>query len=59
MKTKLELTPKELESLKLILEYMNDSESTDYEIHIDEGGKKSDHIFHHVKMIDKVVNKGK
>jgi len=56
MRKVLAFTPAELKSLKLILEYMTDSESTDYEIHIDEGGKKSDHIFHHVKAVSKVVD---
>ena len=56
MRKVLAFTPAELKSLKKILEYMNDSESTHYEEHIEDGGKKSDHIFHHVKAVSKVVD---
>jgi hypothetical protein len=58
MKT-ITLTPKEIKALKKVLEYMNDSESTHYEEHMAEHGKSEHHIFHHVKILDKVVSKGK
>lgn len=55
MRKALMFTPEELKSLKKILRYMKDSEKTHYEEHIEDGGKSEQHIFHHVKVVDKVV----
>lgn len=58
MKT-ITLTDKEIKALKKVLEYLNDSESDHYREHMDEGGKSEQHIFHHVEILNKAVEKKK
>jgi hypothetical protein len=52
----LELTPKQLESLKKIVEYLSDSEGTHFEEFTSEGGAKKDHIFFHTQNVEKVLS---
>lgn len=59
--TKIEFSPDDLKSLKKIISYMDDSESTSYEEYIDEGegGKKSNHIYFHVMKIHNLIKNKK
>lgn len=53
----LELTPKQMESLKRMVTYLSDSEGTHFEEFTSEGGNKKDHIFFHTQNVDKALKK--
>lgn len=51
----LNLSSKEVKSLKKVLEYVLDSEADSFEEYVREGGEKERHVYYHANMLSFIV----